>query len=100
MDRRDLLRIGASLGAGSVVATFLSNHGSAQAAVRYESYGRGPALLLGSPISASDNRPGGDPLAAVRQSYLDRLADRYQVIVMDYPPTGADAAGAVASFAP
>jgi pimeloyl-ACP methyl ester carboxylesterase len=99
MERRDLLRIAASLGAGSVVANLLSDH-TAHAAVRHESYGRGPALFLGSPIGASSNRPGGDPLAALRQGYLDRLTDRYQVIAMDYPPTGADAAAAVASFDP
>ena len=63
-------------------------------------YQRGPALFLGSPISASNSRPGGDPITAIRQGYLDRLTDRYQVIVMDYPPTGPDAVGAVASFDP
>ncbi len=100
MKRRDLLRLAASLGSASVVSTFLSKRGTAQASVRYESHGRGPALFLGSPISASNNRLGGDPLAAIRQRYLDRLTDRYQVIAMDYPPTGADAVGAVASFDP
>lgn len=100
MERRDLLRIAASLGAGNVVANLLSSDRIAHAAVRHESYGRGPALFLGSPIGASNNRPGGDSLAALRQGYLDRLTDRYQVIVMDYPPTGADAAAAVASFDP
>ena len=98
MDRRHLLRIAASLGAGGVVSQVLSTHGTALASVRYESHGRGPALFLGSPISA--NRAGGDPLAAIRQGYLDRLTDRYQVIVMDYPPVGADAVGAVDSFDP
>ena len=89
----------ASLGAGSVVSNLLS-HGPALAAVRYESYGRGPALFLGSPIGASSTRPGGDPLAVLRQGYLERLTDRYQVIAMDYPPAGADAVAAVASFDP
>ena len=100
MERRDLLRFAASLGAGSVVSTLLSKRGAAQSSVRYEVYGRGPVLLLGSPLSASNSLPGGDPLAAIRQGYLDRLTDRYQVIVMDYPPTGPAAAGAVASFDP
>jgi pimeloyl-ACP methyl ester carboxylesterase len=100
MERRDLLRFAASLGAGSVVSTLLSKRGTAQVSVRYEVYGRGPALFLGSPIGASNSRPGGDPLAAIRQGYLDRLTDRYQVIVMDYPPTGPAAVGAVASFDP
>ena len=88
MKRRDLLRVAASAGAGSVVASLLSKRSAAQTPVRYEVYGRGPTLLLGSPIGASNQRPGGDPLAAVRQGYLDRLTVRYQVIVMDYPPIG------------
>ena len=52
MERRDLLRFAASLGAGSV-STLLSKGEAAQASVRYEVYGRGPALFLGSPISAA-----------------------------------------------
>lgn len=39
-------------------------------------------------------------MAALRKGYLDRLTDRYRVIVMDYPPTGPDAARAVDSFDP
>ena len=100
MERRDLLRVVASLGAGSVMSTLLSKRAAAQSSVRYEVYGRGPALFLGSPISASNSAPDGDPIAAVRQGYLDRLTDRYRVIVMDYPPTGPDAVAAVASFDP
>jgi pimeloyl-ACP methyl ester carboxylesterase len=100
MKRRELLRIAASLGAGSVVSHLLSTGGTAQTAVRYESHGRGPALFLGSPIGARPTRPGGDPLATIREGYLARLTDRYQVIAMDYPPTGADAVAAVASFDP
>ena len=100
MERRDLLRFVASLGAGASCQRFCRSGGLRKRRFGTRLYGRGPALFLGSPISASNSRPGGDPLAAIRQGYLDRLTDRYQVIVMDYPPTGPDAVGAVAFFDP
>ena len=52
-----------------------------------------PYMFLGSPISVDKSGQGSDPIAALRQGYLDRLTDRYQVIVMDYPPTGAEGGG-------
>jgi hypothetical protein len=36
----------------------------------------------------------------VQKGYLDRLTDRYRVIVMDYPPSGADARAVKSSFTP
>jgi pimeloyl-ACP methyl ester carboxylesterase len=30
---------------------------------------------------------GADPMAALRRQYLDRLVDRYRVIILDYPPS-------------
>ena len=71
-----------------------------QSPVRHEISGRGPVLFVGSPISLGTPGPGGDPIAPIRQGYLDRLTDRYRVIVMEYPPTGAEAAAAVKSFDP
>ena len=100
MERRELLRLLTSLGAGTAVSNLVPTESAGQAPVRYESHGRGPALILGSPITASKSGRGDDPIAAIRQGYLDRFTDRYQVIVMDYPPTGAEAAAAVTSFVP
>jgi len=68
--------------------------------VRHEVHGRGPALIIGPPIGLGTPGPNGDPMAAMRQGYLDRLSDRYRVIVMDYPPNGADAAAVVSAFNP
>jgi len=92
MERRELLRLLTSLGAGTAVSSLVPTESAGQAPVRDESHGRGPALILGSPITASKSGRGDDPIAAIRQGYLDRFTDRYQVIVMDYPPTGAEAA--------
>ena len=100
MERRKLVRLLTSLGAGTFVSTLVPTKSTAQTPVRYKTYGRGPVLFLGSPISVDKSGQGSDPIAALRQGYLDRLTDRYQVIVMDYPPTGAEAGAAVNSFDP
>jgi pimeloyl-ACP methyl ester carboxylesterase len=100
MERRELLRVLAATGISAVAPPFLSRVDSAKMPVRYEVHGRGPVLFLGSPISARPQDQSSDPLASVRQGYLDRLTDRYRVILMDYPPTGDDARAVVASFDP
>ena len=100
MERRDLFDSRRRSGPGASCQRFSQSGELRKRRSGTRLYGRGPALFLGSPISASNSRPGGDPLAAIRQGYLDRLTDRYQVIVMDYPPTGPAAVGAVASFDP
>ncbi len=100
MERRELLRALATVGVAGVVPTLLPRNASGQTPVRYEAYGRGPVLFLGSPFGASKNDQTNDPMATVRQGYLDRLTERYRVILMDYPPTGDAAQAAVASFNP
>ena len=45
MERRDLLRFVASLGAGTVVSTLLSKRGAAQTSVRYQVYRTRPRPL-------------------------------------------------------
>jgi hypothetical protein len=45
--------------------------------IRYEVYGAGPTLMLGSPIALSSP-------AAIRVGYLDRLTDSFRVVLMDY----------------
>jgi pimeloyl-ACP methyl ester carboxylesterase len=53
------------------------------AGVHYEVHGRGIPLMLGYPVMASPTPE--DPNGAVLKGYLDRLIDRYRVLVMDYP---------------
>jgi pimeloyl-ACP methyl ester carboxylesterase len=73
----------------------LAKKAFAQKPVGYEAYGSGPVLFLGFPISAGS---GGDSL--LRRRYLDKLTDRYRVVVMDYPPSGDDAEAVVDVFTP
>lgn len=54
--------------------------------IHYEVRGDGIPLLLSFPVMASPWP--GDPELAMRQGYLDRLTDRYRVLVADYPPLG------------
>lgn len=56
--------------------------------VYFEAFGRGFPLILGYPIVAS--MMPEDPGGVVRKEYIDRLTDRYRVIVMDYPDQGPD----------
>jgi pimeloyl-ACP methyl ester carboxylesterase len=100
MERRELLRALATAGMASVVPPLLPRTTHGQTPGRYQIHGGGPVLFLGSPIGASRNDQSSDPLATVRRGYLDRLTERYRVILMDYPPTGDDARAAVASFDP
>jgi pimeloyl-ACP methyl ester carboxylesterase len=58
--------------------------------VRYEIQGTGIPLLLGYPIKASATLQ--DPEGALVKGYLDRLTDRYRVLVLDYPETTSLAA--------
>jgi len=60
-----------------------------QAAVHFETAGQGLPLILGYPFTASEVPE--DPGRNARQSYLDRLTDRYRVLVMDYPNIGRSA---------
>lgn len=41
-----------------------------------------------------------DPAASVRARYLEQLTNAYRVVLMDYPPTGEDAAAIADSFTP
>lgn len=100
MNRREMMRVLTQAGVVAVVPGLLSKSVLAQNPVRYEVHGSGPFLFLGPPIIAAQDGPGGDPLASGREGYLARLTDSYRVVVMDYPPTGADAQAAVDGFTP
>lgn len=51
--------------------------------VYFETHGTGIPLMLGFPLTASPWM--GDPELSVRNGYLERLTDRYRVLVLDYP---------------
>ncbi|MGK3998234.1 alpha/beta fold hydrolase [Sorangium sp. So ce1024] len=54
--------------------------------IHHETHGQGAPLLLGFPLMASPWP--GDPELAVLKGYLERLTDRYRVLVVDYPIVG------------
>ena len=64
----------------------------------YEVHGSGEWLFLGPPLRAKPLSLTEDAQrAALRGAYVDRLKDRYRLVVLDYPPTG-DAASIVAGM--
>lgn len=56
--------------------------------VFYELHGQGQPLLVGLPLMASHVEIFGEASAALLAGYLDRLADRYRVLLVDYPGIG------------
>ncbi|MBS0421290.1 MAG: hypothetical protein JSR66_26520 [Proteobacteria bacterium] len=57
--------------------------------VYYEVHGRGKPLFLGFPIFASYAQIfGAEQGTTVRNAFLERLTDRYQVLLIDYPSIG------------
>ena len=56
--------------------------------VYWEAHGRGAPLMIGLPLMASHTAIFGDVAAAILSGYLDRLTDRYRVLLLDYPSIG------------
>ncbi|MBY8822621.1 alpha/beta fold hydrolase [Sphingomonas colocasiae] len=56
--------------------------------VYYELHGQGAPLMIGLPLMASHQAIFGESQAAVLRGYLDRLADRYRILLVDYPAIG------------
>jgi pimeloyl-ACP methyl ester carboxylesterase len=56
--------------------------------IHFEVHGKGVPLFLGFPLMASQGEIFGEEGAAVLRGYLDRLTDRYRVLVADYPSIG------------
>ncbi len=56
--------------------------------VFYELHGQGPPLLIGLPLFASHTQVFGADSATWLHGYLERLTDRYQVLLVDYPSIG------------
>lgn len=54
-------------------------------------HGDGAPLLLGFPLMASHAEIFGDAGCRVLRGYLDRLTDRYRVLLLDYPSIGRSA---------
>jgi len=65
-----------------------SDAGVAATAIHFEVHGTGVPLLLGFPIMASHGEIFGPDGAAVLRGYLERLTDRYRVLLVDYPSIG------------
>ena len=84
MNRREMLRVLGSAGVIGTVPGLLWTRPTCQTPVDYRVQGAGPALI------AFDRAPKG---------YFDRFADRYRVIIMDYPPRD-DSQAFVDSFTP
>lgn len=56
--------------------------------VHYALHGQGRLLMIGLPLMASFEAIFGDEMRRVLDGYLDRLVDRYQVLLVDYPSIG------------
>lgn len=56
--------------------------------VFYELHGQGQPLLITLPLMASHTELFGAESAAMLSGYLDRLTDRYRVLLVDYPGIG------------
>lgn len=60
----------------------------AKTGISYALHGSGVPLFLGFPIMASYGEIFGAANAGVLSGFLDRLTDRYRVLVVDYPSIG------------
>jgi pimeloyl-ACP methyl ester carboxylesterase len=54
----------------------------------YELHGHGQPLMITLPLMASHTELFGAESAAMLAGYLDRLTDRYQVLLVDHPSIG------------
>jgi len=66
----------------------LQKAGQSSRGIYFEVHGRGHPLLLGFPLMASHGEIFGAEGEAVLAGYLDRLCDRYSVLLLDYPGIG------------
>jgi pimeloyl-ACP methyl ester carboxylesterase len=80
---------GAAIGAG-VTGGLASRWRRGGGPIHYELHGNptGPKLFLAFPIFASYGEIFGAGAAPVLSGFLDRLTDRYRVMVVDYPNVG------------
>ncbi len=66
--------------------------------IYYELHGAGIPLFLGFPIMASNGDIFGPDGAAMLRNFLDRLTDRYRVLIADYPSIGKSPSIPTADF--
>lgn len=59
--------------------------------VFWEAHGAGPPVMIGLPLMASHNEIFGAAAMPMFGHYLDRLRDRFRVILIDYPSIGKSA---------
>jgi pimeloyl-ACP methyl ester carboxylesterase len=83
MKRREVLSALASVTALTAAPALLRGQGRSKP-IRFESYGSGPTLILGPPMTSASAR-GAEALQAVRNGYLGGLTNHYRVVLMDYP---------------
>jgi len=102
---------GLSVGFGRTAASDPSQAKPAQAKPMQEGYARngqiyyqlhgdpkGVPLFLGFPIMASHEQIFGEAQAGVRNGFLERLTDRYRVLLVDYPNIGKTTTPSPAEF--
>ncbi len=97
MKRRDFMRNAAMTAAGITVlpsqkaeGRSAQKQGAGSNKIHYEVHGnpRGKPLFLGFPMMASYGDIFGKDNAKVLSGFLERLTDRYRVLVADYPNIG------------
>lgn len=62
-----------------------------QSGVYFELHGGGQPLMIGLPLMASHLEIFGEGARGMFDGYLDRLTDRYRVLLIDYPAIGRSA---------
>ncbi|MYA64362.1 MAG: alpha/beta hydrolase, partial [Gemmatimonadetes bacterium] len=87
MNRRHFIRTSATFAAGTA---FSSCRGTSGNPIHFEVHGPGDGLplFLAFPLFASYAEIFGPEQAVVKEDFLERLTDRYRVLLADYPNVG------------
>ena len=87
MKRRDFIRTSATFAAGTALATCRTADAYP---IYFEVHGPvdGVPLFLGFPLMASYAEIFGQEQSSVKDGFLNRLTDRYRVLLVDYPNVG------------
>ncbi|MCY3546391.1 MAG: alpha/beta hydrolase [Gemmatimonadetes bacterium] len=99
MNRRDFIRTSATFAAGTALANCRT---ADEHLIHFELHGPedGVPLFLGFPLMASYAEIFGEEQAAVKNGFLNRLTDRYRVLLVDYPNVGRTMVPAPAEMTP
>ena len=90
MNRREFCWTLSAAGLGAATPGLARQLRRSAGPVRFEVFGQGPTIMLGPPVMLHRDGPLAAQLDQMRTGYLERLTDRYRVIVMEYPPVGPD----------